>query len=122
MRAAPAPSVSGNAFNRLEGRGGNDSITGNNNTQIGFDNATDGVTVTFTGAGTGNSHGTAPGDVADVGTDTFTGVNSVRGSVFDDVIIASDPGNDNFDGRGGIDRAIYTGATGPINVNMRRGR
>ena len=119
--AGSAGASAGNAFNRLEGNGGNDSITGNNNTQIGFDNATDGVTVTFTGAGMGNSHGTDPGDVADVGTDTFTGVNSVRGSVFDDVIIASDPGNDNFDGRGGIDRAIYTGATGPINVNMQAG-
>ena len=119
--AGSAGASAGNAFNRLEGNGGNNSITGNNNTQIGFDNATDGVTVTFTGAGMGNSHGTDPGDVADVGTDTFTGVNSVRGSVFDDVIIASDPGNDNFDGRGGIDRAIYTGATGPINVNMQLG-
>ena len=85
---------SDNAFNRFEGRGGNDSITGNNNTQIAFDNAADGVTVTFTGAGTGNSHGTAAGDVADVGTDTFSQVNSVRGSGFDDVIVASDPGND----------------------------
>ena len=111
----------GNAFNRFEGRGGNDIITGNNNTQIAFDNATDGVTVTFTGTKVGNSHGTDSGDVADVGTDTFTGVNSVRGSTFNDVIIASDPGNDNFDGRGGIDRAIYTGATGPINVNMQLG-
>jgi Ca2+-binding RTX toxin-like protein len=112
---------SGNAFNRLEGRGGNDIITGNNNTQIAFDNATDGVTVTFTGAGTGNSHGTAAGDVSDVGTDTFTGVNSVRGSGFDDIIIASDPGNDLFDGRGGIDRAIYTGATGPLLITMLTG-
>jgi Ca2+-binding RTX toxin-like protein len=111
----------GNAFNRFEGRGGNDIITGNKNTQIAFDNATDGVTVTFTGTKAGNSHGTDSGDVADVGTDTFTGVNSVRGSTFNDVIIASDPGNDNFDGRGGIDRAIYTGATGPINVNMQLG-
>ena len=77
--------------------------------------------MTFIGAGTGNSHGTAAGDVADVGTDTFTGVNSVRGSGFDDVIVASDPGNDNFDGRGGIDRVIYTGASGPITVNMQAG-
>ena len=125
----------GNAFNRFEGRGGDDIITGNGNTQISFDNALAGVTVTFTSSGAGTSHGTAPGDIANVGIDTFTGVRGVRGSEFDD-FIGPDIGNNNYDGRdgndvmqggagndsltggSGIDRAIYTDATGPITVDM----
>ena len=94
------------------------------------------MTVAFDlGLGAGHSHGTAPGDVANVGTDTFSGVSGVRGSNFDD-IIGPDAGNNIIDGRGGndvmqgglgddsltggggIDRAIYTDATGPITVNM----
>ena len=126
----------GDAFNRFEGRDGDDSIVGNGNTQIAFDNAAGGVTVTFDlGSGAGHSQGTAPGDTANVGHDTFSGVSSVRGSEFDDTI-GPDVGNNSFDGRGGndtlwggagndtltggsgIDRAIYTDATGPITVNM----
>ena len=37
----------GDAFNRFEGRDGDDSIVGNGNTQIAFDNAAGGVTVAF---------------------------------------------------------------------------
>ena len=130
--------TAGAAFNEIEGGGGNDAITGNGNTRIAFYNATDGVTVTFTSLGAGTSHGTAPGDTAGVGTDTFTGVNSVRGSAFDD-FIGPDAGNNVFDGQtgndtlqggggndtliggAGIDRALYTDATGPIAVNMAAG-
>ena len=127
---------SSDTFNRFEGRGSDDIITGNNNTQIDFANALAGITVTFGPvAGTGTSQGTAPGDVADVGTDTFSGVIGVRGSDFAD-IIGPDAGNNIIDGRGGndsfqgglgddsltggtgVDRAIYTDATGPITVNM----
>ena len=61
---------SGFALNEFEGRGGNDTITGNGNTRIAFYNATAGVTVDILA---GTSHGTDAGDVAGVGTDTITG-------------------------------------------------
>ena len=64
-------------FNEFEGGGGNDTITGNGNTRVAFYNALDGVTVDLSA---GTSHGTASGDVAFVGTDTFTGVTAVAGS------------------------------------------
>jgi VCBS repeat-containing protein len=103
-------------FNEFEGLGGDDSITGNGSTRISYLTAAAGVTVDLA-AGIG--HGTADGDVAGVGTDTFTGVNSIRGSNFDDVLLGSDnatasietfegrAGNDFIDGRGGFDRAVY---------------
>src|SRR5262249_16235345 len=62
----------------------------------------------------------AAGDLAGVGTDTFTGVNAIEGSNFDDVLLGSNNapqtfenfiggvGNDLIDGRGGFDRAIYS--------------
>ena len=71
----------GAAFNEFEGMGGNDSITGNGNTRISYINATEGVTVDLASptvpGSTGIAHGTAPGDVAGIGTDTiFGGVNA----------------------------------------------
>ena len=128
----------GAAFNEFEGAGGNDTIIGNGNTRIAFYDATAGVTVTFTSIGAGTSQSTASGDAAGVGIDTFSGVNSVRGSAFDD-IIGPDAGNNVFDGQAGndtlwggggndtliggdgIDRALYVDATGPITVNMAAG-
>ncbi|WP_258767759.1 S-layer family protein [Bradyrhizobium arachidis] len=86
-------------LNEFEGMDGNDAITGNGNTRIAFYNALDGVTVDLAA---GNSHGTASGDVASVGTDTFTGVNAVRGSSFADLIFG-DAGNNTLDGQVGND-------------------
>ena len=65
--ASPIPN-SGNSgpggassdFNEFEGRGGDDSITGNGNTRVTFYNATAGVTVTLGANGSGASFGTAP--------------------------------------------------------------
>ncbi|WP_164934398.1 Ig-like domain-containing protein [Bradyrhizobium zhanjiangense] len=102
-------------FNEFEGMAGNDTITGNGNTRIAFYNALDGVTVDLAA---GSSHGTASGDVAGTGTDTFTGVNAVRGSSFADVILGDAnantldgrDGNDRIDGRGGAD--TLTGGNG----------
>ncbi|MDN5003916.1 VCBS domain-containing protein [Bradyrhizobium sp. GCM10027634] len=120
-------------FNEFTGGGGNDTIIGNGNTRISFNNATSGVTVDLqTGATPGT--GTATGD-ASVGTDTFSGVNAVQGSMFDDVIYGSNNtavaetftgngGNDYIDGRGGFDIASYNNiylATGSITVNMAAG-
>ncbi|WP_246917353.1 Ig-like domain-containing protein [Bradyrhizobium sp. SHOUNA76] len=102
-------------LNEFEGMAGNDTITGNGNTRIAYYNALDGVTVDLAA---GNSHGTASDDLAGVGTDTFTGVNAVRGSAFADVILGDAnanaldgrDGNDRIDGRGGAD--TLTGGNG----------
>jgi hypothetical protein len=116
------------SFNAFEGRGGIDSITGNGGTRLEFTSATSGVTVDL-------AAGVATGD-ASVGTDYFTGVNSVRGSSFADTIIGGNPttnGFESFDGRGGddfidgksgFDRADYS-VNGPaavgISVNLAAG-
>jgi Ca2+-binding RTX toxin-like protein len=65
---SPAPGTSP-LFNEFEGMGGDDTITGNGFTRVSYLNAAAGVTVDIA-AGTG--HGTAPGDVAGVGVDSFT--------------------------------------------------
>ena len=120
-------------FNEFEGGGGNDTITGNGNTRVAFYAALDGVTVDLSA---GTSHGTASGDVALVGTDTFTGVNAVAGSAFDDTIAGSNnpsntteefagrAGNDFIDGKSGFDRAYYNGdlsAVSGVHVDMASG-
>jgi hypothetical protein len=110
-------------FNEFEGDGGNDSIIGNGQTRISYFHATSGVTVTFNPAtswatASSGASGIATGDVS-VGTDTFTGVNNVRGSFFNDTFIGSNNpsgtsenfeglgGNDIINGGGGFDRASY---------------
>ena len=119
------------ALNEFEGFDGNDTITGNGNTRISYINADDGVTVDFTswvvGQGaSGTAYGTAAGDLANVGTDTFTGVNAVQGSYFADALYGSNngssatesfdggAGNDTIDGRGGFDQAYYNSAVGTV--------
>src|SRR5205823_10747813 len=92
-------------FNQFEGLGGNDTITGNGATRLIYTNATAGVTADI-------EAGTATGD-ASVGTDTFTGVNSLSGSAFGDTFSGSANsdnfvglgGNDVIDGRAGFDTA-----------------
>ena len=109
-------------FNQFEGMGGNDQITGNNNTRLLYTNATAGVTVTFSS----NFAGSAVGQDASVGTDTFTGVNSITGSGFDDNIttgggsdtITGGGGNDTINGGNGADMAIYSAAFGGYTVNF----
>jgi Ca2+-binding RTX toxin-like protein len=110
---------SNGSFNEFEGAGGNDVITGNGNTRVAFYDATGGVTVTLGTNGSGTSSGTEPGDLADVGNDTFnSGVKDVRGSEFGDIItgnggnnvLEGQGGNDVVNGRGGND--TLTGGTG----------
>jgi len=127
-------------FNEFDGAGGNDTITGNGNTRISYQSASAGVTVTFSSvtAGSGTAAGTASGDAAGVGTDTFTGVKSVFGSEFDDIVgsdlenntfnggggndtLQGGAGNDTLDGGTGLDRAIYTDAGASITINMALG-
>jgi Ca2+-binding RTX toxin-like protein len=126
----------GAAFNEFEGLGGNDTITGNGNTRISYVNALAGVSVVMTGVGAGTARGRDAGDIAGVGIDTFTGVNTVRGSDFADLFVGStNPagtpenfegrgGNDVINGGGGFDRAIYNGdgkTTAGIAVHLAAG-
>ena len=79
-------------FNQFEGMGGNDTITGNGNTRVDYNFALASVTVDLQ-AGTGHS---TVADDAGVGNDTIlTGVNSVRGSSFNDFLFGS-ANNENF--------------------------
>lgn len=118
---------SNGTFNEFNGMGGNDSITGNGNTRLAFVNATGGVTVDI-------AAGTDSGDLS-TGSDTFSGVNAIQASMFDDTIFGSNStastetfaglgGNDTIDGRGGFDLATYNNiyfSTGPVTVNMGAG-
>jgi Ca2+-binding RTX toxin-like protein len=99
-------------FNSFQGLGGNDTITGNGNTEIFFTGATAGVTVDMAA---GASHSTV-GDLASVGADTFTGVNSVLGSNFNDTISGSNA-NEILNGASGND--ILTGGAGSDNFVFR---
>ncbi|MFM9938440.1 MAG: VCBS domain-containing protein [Hyphomicrobiaceae bacterium] len=124
-----ATNVASNQFGtfvEFEGRGGDDSITGNGATRVSYRTASAGVTVDLA-AGTGQS--TAPADAARVGVDTFTGVNAVRGSGFDDTLLGSDTttvteafrgqaGNDFIDGRGGQDRIEYSNSNIGVVVTL----
>jgi VCBS repeat-containing protein len=117
-------------FNEFEGLAGNDTITGNNNTKLSYLTALAAVTVDIAA---GNAASTL-NDEADVGIDTFTGVNGIRGSDFDDTLLGSNfsgvieifeggSGNDFIDGRGGFDRANYLHrtddhVTAGIDVNL----
>ena len=116
-----------NDANWFEGGGGNDTITGNNNTRLFYDSALAGVTVNFN---TGQSFGTDAGDVANVGTDTFTGVDGVRGSAFDDTFLGSNAGfefylggagDDTIHGGDGTDRIDYNTSTSGVTVNLALG-
>jgi Ca2+-binding RTX toxin-like protein len=131
-------------FNEFEGRGGDDTITGNGVTRISYLHATAGVTVTFdihswdgivTPGAPGNfnpnggASGTAVGD-ASTGTDHFTGVYSVRGTNFNDAFHGSNNpfgtnenfegmgGDDLIDGGGGFDRAVYNFTHDDIGVDV----
>ncbi|WP_036055067.1 VCBS domain-containing protein, partial [Bradyrhizobium sp. URHD0069] len=123
------------AFNQFEGMGGNDVITGNNLTTVEYTNTLAGVTVDIAA---GNAHSTAAGDAAGIGVDTFSGVNGVRGSEYEDFLYGSNNplgtaenftgggGDDTIDGRGGFDRAIYSSTiadrgAGGITVNLALG-
>ena len=104
-------------FNQFEGMGGDDTITGNGNTRLDYNFALAAVTVDLA-AGIGHS---TVADNADVGNDTILGgVNSVRGSSYNDSLSGSANneyflggyGDDLIDGRGGFDRAVYTTTPG----------
>ena len=100
----------GTSRNWINGGAGNDVIHGNGQTVLYFfggaeDNkVADGVYVNL-GLGVAHSLNGAPeDDLANIGIDTFTGVNAVSGSEFDDVLIGSDSARaETFDGGQGSD-------------------
>ncbi|MBR0950712.1 VCBS domain-containing protein [Bradyrhizobium canariense] len=119
---------SNGTFNEFNGMGGNDTITGNGNTRLAFVNATGAVTVDI-------AAGTDSGD-ASTGNDTFSNVNAIQASMFNDTLLGSNNatgttetfaglgGDDLIDGRGGFDLATYNNiyfSTGPVTVNMGAG-
>ena len=130
---------SGGTFNSFEGDAGNDTVIGNGNTRVAYDRALAAVTVDLAAPGvlpgsTGTASGTAPGDLAGIGVDTFFGgVIQAGGSTFDDHLYGSSAsdtllglaGDDYMDGRSGnFDHALYgtdPDLTGPITVDMAAG-
>jgi Ca2+-binding RTX toxin-like protein len=110
----------------VEGLGGNDVITGNGETRVRFYKAEAGVTVDLA---LGVSYGTDGLDTANVGWDTFSGVNRAWGSLFDDVLLGSaaneefrgDEGNDFIDGRGGTDRIDFVSYGNGVFVDLAAG-
>ena len=113
---------SNGTFNEFEGMGGDDTITGNGNTRVSYLHAGAGVTVDV-------AAGTGTGD-ASVGSDTFTGIGSVRGSNYDDTIHGSNNGFEQFEGRGGsdlidglggLDRVRYEFESSAIQVDLAAG-
>ncbi|WP_428659294.1 beta strand repeat-containing protein [Reyranella sp.] len=114
-----------NPYQYIRGGGGNDTITGNGNTEIDYQDATSSVTVTLTAPGTGTVTG------GGVGTDTLTGgviryVGSIyndtfNGSSAQDIFDGARGGNDVFRGGGGADQVEYDGRPDAIAVNLAAG-
>ena len=114
-------------FLEFEGGAGDDSFTATGNGRVGFRYALDGVTVDLD-AGTAVS--TNPGDTANIGSDTFSGVTRVRGSDFDDTLLGGNSsfvfeqfrpgaGNDYIDGRGGFsDELRYTSTSQNVIIDL----
>jgi Ca2+-binding RTX toxin-like protein len=107
----------------FQGMAGNDTIDGGS----GYDRAdynlsSAAVTVVLGGAASGTATG------ADVGVDTLISIEGVRGSAFNDTLTGSDSaalesfegreGNDQIDGRGGVDRVDYQSSKAGVTVNL----
>lgn len=114
----------GSSFASIRGGAGDDTINGNGETRIEYDDATSGVRVDL-------NAGTAQGILgnAGVGVDTVSQIAQVRGSNFDDILFGSDgnnfesfrgqAGNDFIDGRGGSsDRADYRNSPTAVNIDL----
>ena len=103
-------------FFEFEGGGGDDQFTynGPGSGRVGYITALDGVTVDLQA---GSARSTNPGDSAGVGIDSFSGVNQVRGSNFnDDLRGRTVDGGDQFRPRGGDD---FVDGRGGLNDEVR---
>ena len=114
---------SSGTLNEFEGMAGNDTITGNGSTRLSYVSAREGVSVDLQAS-------TAVGGTS-VGTDTIVGgVNAMRGSNFDDVLMGTNhginsaqvyegrAGNDTFSGRGGFDQAVYSSESTQMGITV----
>ena len=94
------------SFNQFLGNGGNDTITGNGNTQLYYGATTAGISATLNAGGTG----TVTGD-SSVGSDTINGgVNNIFGSNFNDTFTLNSPGanfQSTLTGNGGNDTFVF---------------
>jgi Ca2+-binding RTX toxin-like protein len=102
-------------YQLILGGGGNDTIIGNNNTEVLYSDATSSVTITLSLAG-GVYSGTAMG--GGVGTDSLTNVNRFVGSIYNDTFWGTNNeeifdgyngGDDIFHGGGNTDHVEYDG-------------
>lgn len=97
----------GGTYNQFEGGDGDDTITGNGGTRLSYQNAGNEIVIDLV-------QGKAFGG-ASAGTDTFSGVNSARGSAYADTIYGSGlnerfaglASDDTIYGGGGFDRMDY---------------
>ena len=104
----------GGGNDAFEGRGGDDVIHGgvqqlNGSDTLRFDQSISAVNVTFTSVGSGTATDGGFTGFA-VGTDTFDGIESVRGSDFNDTMTGFAGGNEVFEGMTGNDS--ISGGTG----------
>ncbi len=117
----------GTGFFEFDGGAGDDLVVGNGETRLTFSTAAAGVRVDID---SGTAFGIGAG--ANVGADTFSGVNSVNGSSFDDILFGADDaasesfrgqaGNDFIDGRAGDrDRADYRNSPNGVDVDLAAG-
>ena len=127
----------GSGNDTLEGGAGNDSLSGNTgNDTVSYASAGSAVTVDLTIGG--------PQDTLGAGIDTFSSIENVEGSGFDDTLtgtggnntltggagndnlgggagndtLAGGAGNDSLDGAGGIDTASYADAAAGVTVSL----
>ena len=113
--------VANDGFERFEGRGGNDTIDGG----TGYDRADYNSSMQGVVAQLGGSEDGWAKDGWG-GTDVLRNVEGIQGSFYDDVLTGSDTtafesfqgltGNDTMDGRGGVDRADYGKALNAVVV------
>jgi Ca2+-binding RTX toxin-like protein len=118
-----------NLFEQFEGGAGNDTIDGgainaaqNNGNRATYINAPSGVVVDLAAGTAQDGWGTV---------DTLVNIDQVRGSTFGDVLLGSDTayteffegrqGNDQIDGRGGIDVVRYDASPSGVVVDLAAG-
>nr|WP_287665689.1 calcium-binding protein [Accumulibacter sp.] len=124
--AANGTSVSDGLIERFIGNAGNDTIDGGQGyDRVDYTTSPNGVIVTL--------NDTLDGSASDGfgGTDTLRHIEGVRGSAYNDTLTGSDSatfesfegreGNDQIDGKGGVDRVDYTSSMAGVIVNLLTG-
>ena len=116
--------------NTLQGFGGNDVLKGGaGNDTADFRLNTSGITATLNEAGLNNDNVQNGTVTSSSGNNTLFGIESIRGSEYNDTItgnsgtntIDGGAGNDTLDGGAGIDTLSYRSALGGVTVNLGNG-